>query len=169
MGALGTTPLKRWAILTMLLTAVAGFAAEEPLVERRTDNPAQGVASAWHEGADGFTAALEEALAEKRPLAVYFYTDWCHYCRQFESELLYRADVEDGLGFLTRVRINPESGAGEASIAQRYGVFSYPSFFVHPGPGREAVRVTGRVQRDGLWGFQTPSEFLETLRQTAAE
>jgi len=117
----------------------------------------------WLEGADGFVEALDQATADATPLAIYFYTDWCGYCRQLERELLFRTEVEDYLGGLTKVRINPEHGQQESAIAQRYGVFGFPAFFLHPGPGHEAQRVTGRVKRDNKWQMQTPEEFIATL------
>lgn len=117
----------------------------------------------WHEGAEGFVEALDQAMAENTPLAVYFYTDWCGYCRQLERELLFREEVESYLGTLTKVRINPERGSQENAIAQRYGVFGFPAFFLHPGPGHEARKVSGRVKRDDKWQMQTTDEFIATL------
>jgi thiol:disulfide interchange protein len=118
----------------------------------------------WHEGADGFITALDEAIQNGKPLAVYFYTDWCGYCRQLERELLFRPEVEEFLSEINIARINPEKGQQEQIIAQQYGVSGYPSFFVHPGRGQEATRLPGRVKRNGRWEMQTPDEFVATIQ-----
>ncbi len=149
------------AVLLLLLSLVVVSAAAADKEDVGKDS---GTPSSWYDGAAGFALGLEEALEEGRPLAVYFYTDWCGYCRQLERELLYRPEVEESMRYLTKVRINPEEGNEESAIARHYGVYGYPSFFVHPGPGQEATRLSGRVKRDGKWQMQTPAEFLETLR-----
>jgi len=129
-----------------------------------TTGPEPPAGSSWHEGAEGFVAALDEATEDQKPLAVYFYTDWCGYCRQLERELLFKEELVDYLGGnLTTVRINPERGQQEGAIAQRYGVIGYPSLFLHAGPGHEAVKISGRTKRDGKWTMQTTDEFIETV------
>jgi thiol:disulfide interchange protein len=143
------------ALLAALVPAWGAEAARGP-------EPPTG--SSWHEGADGFITALDEATVDKKPLAVYFYTDWCGYCRQLERELLFKEELVEFLGEnVTTVRINPERGQQESAIAQRYGVVGYPSLYLHPGPCHEAVRLSGRTKRNGRWEMQTADEFIETV------
>ncbi len=123
----------------------------------------------WYEGADGFAEALQEARADGRPIAVYFYTEWCGYCRQLEGELLTRAKVESYMKYMTKVRLNPESGANERFIAERYGVTGYPSFFVHPSAAGGPTKVGGMKRRAGEWQLKTPDEFVASLRRAAEE
>jgi len=118
----------------------------------------------WYEGASGYAEAMEEARQGHRVVAVYFYTDWCHYCRQLESELLHTREVEGHLATVVKVKINPESGVEEGEIARRYGIEGYPSFFIeapHLGRRQMIERTTG----DRL---KTPDEFVATCRQAAA-
>jgi len=151
------TPLS--LLLTLVVVCCGAVAAD-----KETPEPASGGSFAWHENAKGFELALDEALETETPLAVYFYTDWCGYCRQLEREVLYRAETEDYMRHVTKVRINPEKGQTENQIAQRYGVYGFPSFYFHAGPGHEAKRLSGRVKRDGEWQMQTPEEFVETMQ-----
>jgi len=120
----------------------------------------------WFENASGFRSGLELAAAESRPIAVYFYTDWCGYCRQFERELLTRARVEDFTKYLVKVRINPESGPREREIADRYGVRGYPSFFVQASANASPRKIRQHKRIGGDWVLQTPSDFVTTLRRS---
>lgn len=113
----------------------------------------------WYEGASGFQRGVGEAQREGKALAVYFYTDWCPYCRELESELLSRAKVEDFLKYLVKIRINPESGSRERVVANEYGVRGYPSFFIQSAPGATPRKIR-RTNRDGL---MSPEAFVETL------
>src|SRR6185503_878086 len=73
----------------------------------------------WLQGADGLYGALASIKKEPTPppMVVYFYTDWCGYCRQFERELLGTAPVRKYFEDVVAVRINPEAGARERQIA----------------------------------------------------
>jgi tetratricopeptide (TPR) repeat protein len=64
-------------------------------------------------------------------MLVYFFTDWCGYCRTFERDILSTDEVERALqGTLIRVKLNPEAGSDERSVADRFGVKGYPSLFM---------------------------------------
>jgi thiol:disulfide interchange protein len=115
----------------------------------------------WYEGANGFAQGVEEARREGKPMAVYFYTDWCPYCRELEGELLGRAKVEDFLKHLVKIRVNPEKGTYERALADRYGVQGYPSFFIQPTP-QATPRKIQRTDRNGLL---TPEAFVANLEQ----
>ena len=117
----------------------------------------------WYEGASGFRNGLEEAQQGGKAMAVYFYTDWCPYCRELESELLTRAKVEDFLKYLVKIRINPENGPRERAIANEYGVRGYPSFFIQPSASsrpRKMRRTTGNR-------LMTPEQFVVALEKAA--
>lgn len=119
----------------------------------------------WFENASGFRSGVELAVADSRPIAVYFYTDWCGYCRQFERELLTRARVEDFTKYLVKVRINPESGRQEREIARQYGVRGYPSFFVQASANARPSKIRRHKRVGGDWVLQSPSDFVATLKR----
>ena len=134
----------------------------EPLPEQAAEPQRLATPSySWYEGASGFERGIEEAQREGKALAVYFYTDWCPYCRELERELLSRAKVEDFLKYLVKIRVNPESGRRERLLANEYGVNGYPSFFIQSGPGA-APRKIRRAGRDGL---KSPEDFVATLEK----
>jgi thiol-disulfide isomerase/thioredoxin len=121
----------------------------------------------WHRGAAGFERAHEQAAATGQPLLVYFYTDWCPYCRELDRELLADARVAEYTRELIKVRINPERGAAERALADRYGITGYPSLFLHPRGLGEPTKIRRQVRDGGDRRLRTPDEFVATLRSAA--
>ena len=84
----------------------------------------------WLYGSAGYARALELQREMKVPLVVYFYTDWCPYCRVLDNDYLSSAPVQEYLKGVVKVRINPEQGPAEEAIAKQYRVTGYPAFFI---------------------------------------
>jgi thiol:disulfide interchange protein len=121
--------------------------------------------ASWLQGADGLFGAIETLKTETpEPMVVYFYTDWCGYCRQFERELLGTGPVKKYLQDVLAVRINPEKGARERQIAEYYGVSGYPAFFVHSNRSKTLSRIERMRVEGGKPRLMTPDEFIATLR-----
>ncbi len=134
-----------------------------------SDSAASFDAQAWLQGADGLFGAIETLKQEDpAPMVVYFYTDWCGYCRQFERELLGTAPVKQYFKDMLAVRINPEQGARERHIADYYGVSGYPAFFVHSNKSKTLSRIERMRVEGGQPRLMTPDEFISAVR-TAAE
>lgn len=146
-------------LLLLLAAAVAGLAGA-------SDQPPGFEPSVWLQGADGLFGAIESLKQERAasPMVVYFYTDWCGYCRQFERELLGTAPVKEYFGDVLAVRINPESGSREREIADYYGVSGYPAFFVHSGKSNTLSRVERMRVENGQPRLMTPDEFIAAVR-----
>lgn len=150
-----------WLGAILLLAGAAAGAA-------KNDSP--GPDSSWHEGASDFADAFARARAAGQPVLVYFYADWCGYCRQLESELLYQPEVEESLSFLVKVRINPDHGPAEQDLARRYGVRGYPAVFVHPvDPEASPKKIARMVVERGKRRLMTPDEFVATLARASGE
>lgn len=124
--------------------------------------------SDWFEGAAGFERAMEEAKQSGKPVLLYFRTDWCPYCKQFERELLSSSEVRDFCEDVIKVTINPEVGAEENRIAAAYSVRGFPAIFMHPVEGRPR-QLRRTVMRDGGVALQTPDEFVATLSRAVGE
>ena len=117
----------------------------------------------WLEGAEGFAQAFDEANPEGQAVLLYFYADWCGYCRQLESKLFEQPAVRNYTQTLVKIRINPEQGARERELAERYGVRGYPAVFVH-APGSPRPRRVGRmIVEGGRRRLATPAEYVEML------
>ncbi len=121
----------------------------------------------WYEGADGMTRAVNEAREQEKPLVVYFRTDWCGYCRQFENDLLSTEEVSIYMDKLVAVVINPEAGPREADLAEMYGVRGFPAMFLHPATLQQPQPIQRMKLLDGRPQLKTPVEFVQTLSRVA--
>lgn len=102
-----------------------------------------GFAGDWLDGANGYARGMEQAQSTGKPMLVYFYTDWCPYCRKFENNLLPQPEVKKALENFIQIRINPEKGAREGRLADQYRVRGYPSvYFFNPLSEKKAVEVS---------------------------
>jgi thiol-disulfide isomerase/thioredoxin len=145
-----TTPMPRVARRTPAATEVPieapvvesaptlSAATPEPVIEEvKATCPLLGgvapspprVSSRWEEGADGFNDASREQARSRIPMVVYFFTDWCPYCRAFQQQVIDRGALDGSLRLL-KVRVNPEKGPANEALAGRFGVRSYPRLFL---------------------------------------
>jgi thiol-disulfide isomerase/thioredoxin len=136
----------------------------EPLPKER--RPAR-FPTVWYEGATGYQKAMREAREDGTPVAVYFYTDWCGYCRQLDEGLLSTPRVQEPFRYLVKVKINPEKGQAERALADEYEVGGYPSFFILDSADGEARKVGGQVREGEGWRLRTPEEFVEVCYKAA--
>jgi thiol:disulfide interchange protein len=124
------------------------------------------VSRSWYAGAGGYERAVAEQRASGAPMAVYFYVDWCPYCARMGREILPAREVRQFLDGVVKVRVNPESGAAEAALAEEFGVRGFPSFFVVPQVGGVDRAKVHPFKRDG---DLTPSEFVEECRRALGQ
>ncbi len=122
----------------------------------------------WMQNADGLYEAIRAIEEKPQPMVVYFYTDWCGYCRQFERELLGTPEVKEYFSNVLTVRINPESGAQERQVADYYGVHGFPGFFVHSGSSKTLSKVERMVLEDGRPRIMAPGEFIDAVETAAS-
>lgn len=130
------------------------------------DVPRPQVTREWLLAADGYARAEQERAAGA-PVLVYFYTDWCPYCRRLDENLLSAWEVDRYLGErLSRVRVNPEKGSTERALARQYGVKGYPTLFlVWPTGAQESLSP---YRDDGTADLQAPVEFTGGLDEKIA-
>jgi thiol:disulfide interchange protein len=145
-------------LLASLALAAAGGASDDP----------QPDFSSWLEDAPGMAEAARLYQEAARPVFVYFYTDWCPYCRQFERELLSAEPVEDYFDGIVTVRINAEKGPAEAEISRRYGVRGFPALFMLSSESGRWLEVERMVLEDGRPRLKEPGAFVDTLKQASA-
>jgi thiol:disulfide interchange protein len=149
--------------------AVIAMLAAGAILAHRAAAQYGGDSSSWPQNAGGYFAASEISKAEGRPMFVYFRTDWCPYCREFEHQLLGSGQVDSYLQGMARVRVNPEAGEREETLAGVYGVEGYPGIYWQRHPSAPPVRVSRTVRgANGEARLKTPAEFIAGLRQAAA-
>jgi thiol-disulfide isomerase/thioredoxin len=117
----------------------------------------------WLYGAAGYARAVELQRQLNVPLVVYFYADWCPYCRTLDSQYLPSAPVQEYLQGVIKVRINPEQGPAELTVAKRYGVSGYPLFLVIRNSAARPINVRPFRKLGNL----TPTQFANACRAIA--
>lgn len=107
----------------------------------------------WHEGAKGLQLAMTEQKKTGKAIALFFYTDWCQNCKALRENILSTPQFRKYSENLIPVKINPEMGLDERKIADKYGVFGYPTFLIQ---GQNQKRATPVLIKRNL----TPDIFI---------
>jgi thiol:disulfide interchange protein len=118
----------------------------------------------WHTTPADCERVQEKAKKEDKAFILFFYVDWCGYCKRLKKEFLEKPEVEQALAKYYRVKINPETGAEEQALAKKYGVHGFPNFLViQPDGGK--VRIHPFKQGGKVW---TVEEFISNLEAAMA-
>jgi thiol:disulfide interchange protein len=118
----------------------------------------------WYRDADGYEKAKQERDTLHVPLIVYFYTDWCGYCRALDRDILSSEEVKQFVQTVAKVRINPELGVDERELAQMYGVTGYPSVFVIPADNDWRQRIYPFVRAGDEFTAMSPNQFVAACK-----
>jgi len=112
----------------------------------------------WKDDVPGFIASMREQKENNKPIAIFFYTDWCPNCKQLREEVLSSPEVSHFMNDLLAVKINPEKGPLENQIAEEFGVYGYPTVILIPGKNQPPVTIkrTHNI---------TPAQFIEQCKQ----
>jgi thiol:disulfide interchange protein len=107
----------------------------------------------------GFTAALERADAERRPVFVAFVTAWCGYCKKMDQVTWRDPNALARLERVVPVLVDAEDGrtrdgVSGVELARRYDVSGYPTLLVLDAGGRVLSRAGG---------YLSPSQFARWL------
>ena len=128
----------------LIFTALSSFARNVALNDWESDLP-------------GYIKSVKLQNSSDKPIAVFFYTDWCSNCKALREEVLSSTEVQAFMKDLHPVKINPETSAYEETLAQEFGVVGYPSFFIIKQNG-EVVRQIRRTTQI------SPAQFISQLR-----
>jgi thiol:disulfide interchange protein len=102
----------------------------------------------------GYDEALEKARAEKKPVMIDFYADWCGPCKMLESATFRDATVRQFLRDKTiAIRVNADY---HAALKQLHNVTNLPCLIFLNGEGQEVGRITG---------YQPPIRFLANVQE----
>lgn len=130
--------------------------AKEPVVPQAGEpnakaEPAE-IARPWLRGQKGYKRAVEAQKETGRPLLIYFYTDWCPYCRKFASNVLRTSEVRKALRRAIKVQIN---GDDKEPVMGTFRVRGYPSLYILSASGQTSQMSTRT----------TPAEFIKQCRK----
>ena len=78
----------------------------------------------------GYQEALRLQMATGKPLALYFYVDWCPYCARLERVILSSDGVKRYLNDILYVSVNPEHGKAEEALFLSFKGTGFPTFLM---------------------------------------
>jgi thiol-disulfide isomerase/thioredoxin len=136
-------------VLTIATQAVgqAEKAAETEKVDLPAPQPAADAKAKWHTSLD---EALKVAKAEKKPVFIDFYADWCAPCRMFAAQTLPDPRVQKVIKSFVLAKINVDQNQ---PTAQSYSVRGIPALIVVDADGKALARTTGFKPPEALIDF----------------
>ena len=81
-------------------------------------------------GAVGYEEALRLQKETGKPVALYFYVDWCPYCERLERGILSSSGVKRYLNDILYVSVNPEHGKAEKALFLSFKGTGFPTFLM---------------------------------------
>jgi len=78
----------------------------------------------------GYEEALRLQRANGKPIALYFYADWCGYCARLERNVLSQPEVKQYLESILYASVNPEHGKAEEALFRSFNGRGYPTLLI---------------------------------------
>lgn len=97
--------------------------------------------SQWQVGAGGYRLALQQQVENKKPVLMFFHTDWCQACKELESNVLGQKSIIEYLKKFNTVQIDPEKNQPNHDLADQYSVYGYPTLLLIHNGTRTAIRL----------------------------
>jgi thiol:disulfide interchange protein DsbD len=102
--------------------------------------------------------ALEQSIAQHRPVVIDFYADWCPICHELERTVFSLPEIQAKLAQVTALRMDAtdQDDPQVQSILQEYEVEGLPTIVFIGSHGQE-------IKDSRVIGFVTPREFSQAL------
>jgi thiol:disulfide interchange protein len=113
---------------------------------------------------DDLAIALATAKAEKKPVFIDFYADWCAPCKVIEDGVFHDYDVAEFMNKnVVNLKVNIEKGNGK-DLKQKMYVSSLPTLLFLDPNGNEVARKEGlpliadfkRMMKTAVWKVKNP-------------
>jgi len=113
--------------------------------------------SSKYKDAAGYEEAIRMQQSSGKPVALYFYADWCGYCAKLEKGILSDPEVRQHLDSILYVSVNPEHGAAEQKLFRRFDGLGFPTFLI-----LKKDRTATAIHTSG-----TPQSFLDDCKRAS--
>ncbi len=115
----------------------------------------------WPKGYE-YPKVIKKASKDQTPLIIYFYTDWCSYCRRLNNEYLTTKVFKKLSSELQKLQINPEKSSKAHSLFKsKYKGTGYPTLIVTvPGISKEFIKLHPFSKQGDL----TPKQYVTKMR-----
>jgi len=156
---------RRSTVLILCAAAFLILPLSRLIAQNSESSPEANPPAQW--GTD-YSAAVTKAAAENKRILVNFSgSDWCHWCKVMDEEVLSRKAFKDyadeHLVLLVvdtpRTKLPEDLARRNEALIRRFYIDGFPTFVVLDGNGSELDRRTGYV-RGG------PQAFIAFLKQT---
>lgn len=107
-----------------------------------------------------YEAALSKAKEQDKKSFIYFYTEWCTYCKKVENDLFKDSDVA---GYLNEHFVSASvnvKGNESKRIAKDYGVSGFPTFWFLEEDSSKLNYLPGYIEKD---------KFLQVLKYISTD
>lgn len=114
---------------------------------------------------DDLEAALALAKAEKKPVFIDFWAEWCAPCKVLDDSALHDYDVADFMNKnVINLKVNIEKGNG-AALKEKMYVSALPTLLFLDPNGNEIARKEGlpliaefkKMMKTAVWKVKNPS------------
>lgn len=121
---------------------------------------AEGGSIAWQPYSE---AALQQAMAEKRPVVIDFYADWCLPCKELEAKTFSDPRVAQSFDGVVALKADLTSDEDPAvrEVKQRFRIVGVPTIVFLDASGQERADLR-------LVQFEPPDAFLKRMQQFRA-
>jgi thioredoxin-related protein len=92
--------------------------------------------------------ARTRAIAERKPIMAYFYTDWCGWCKKLDADTFQNPQLQQMLRGVVPVKLNAE--AEGTTLAQQLNVKGYPHIIFLDTNGNVIDRMAGYLPAEGF-------------------
>jgi thiol:disulfide interchange protein DsbD len=101
--------------------------------------------------------AVADSIAQKKPVVIDFFAEWCPICHDLDRTLFSRPDVQAKLSRVTALRVDATNQDDPLvqELAGLYGVDGLPTIIFLNSHGVE-------VKNSRLQGFSAPDEFAQS-------
>lgn len=147
-------------IALLLASALEKTGVKLGAIQQASNGAVKGVSQLpWQKYSDEL---LAKALADKKPILIDFWADWCGACHEMEERTFPDARIQAAGMKFTLLKVDATEDSLElAALKQKYGVLGLPTMIFYDRSGKVRSELT-------VTGFEEADSFVEKMNKVAA-